>query len=528
MAYGHNSKPTSLLTKDSKAQLSSWIGKRCQFELLYKISRDGCCSDTFHDICDREGPTVTILYCTDNTVYGGFLSQSWTSSGNYIDDPNAFLFILSHQSVQNPRKFPLTDHTKAAFAHKLFGPTFGEVTGRDMIRLPQNRGQNYFFSGLQMWKGNIDNSLMQPHLISFQNTVYASNPRCPPDYGSPHANNSNQVFNLNGEVNFGVNSDGQYMNMNYINCMLVSDLEVYSVKAVVIQQASNLRQINTTHEVSKQWREPPQWSEQSFQQLKDFVSRYKPLPDMKISEVNILLVGQINAGKSSFFNTLNSIFRGEISARACAGSSQHSLTTDLRKYRIRNRATSGYLNFRLCDTRGLEEEMSMHLQDMALLLDGHLSDQYKFNPMAHATQRDLGFVLNPTFQDKIHCVAFVVDGSSIDVIKGNVSQKLMHFRSLMIERGIPHVVFLTKLDKVCPMVDEDVRKIYQSQACKKAIETAADVIGIPRGHVFPVKNYEQETQLQTNVSIVALTAMRQTLVFADDYLEDQYELQSDQ
>lgn len=46
--------------------------------------------------------------------------------------------------------------------------------------------------------------------------------------------------------------------------------------------------------------------------------------------------------------------------------------------------------------------------------------------------------------------------------------------------------------------------------------------------MFPVKNYEQETQLQTNVSIVALTAMRQTLVFADDYLEDQYELQSDQ
>lgn len=32
--------------------------------------------------------------------------------------------------------------------------------------------------------------------------------------------------------------------------------------AVVIQQASNLRQLNTTHEVSKQWREPPQWSEQ--------------------------------------------------------------------------------------------------------------------------------------------------------------------------------------------------------------------------------------------------------------------------
>lgn len=77
---------------------------------------------------------------------------------------------------------------------------------------------------------DIDNSFMQPYLISFQNTVH---PRCSPGYGSPHANNSNQIFNLNGEVNFGVNSDGQYMKMNNINNMFVSDLEVYSVKGII-------------------------------------------------------------------------------------------------------------------------------------------------------------------------------------------------------------------------------------------------------------------------------------------------------
>lgn len=95
---------------------------------------------------------------------------------------------------------------------------------------------------------------------------------------------------------------------------------------------------------------------------------------------------------------------------------------------------------------------------------------------------------------------------------------------LFIYSGIPNVVYLTKLDKVCPLVDEDVRRVYHSQACKQALETAADVIGVPRGHVFPVKNYEKESQLQTNISILALTAIRQTLVFADDYLEDKYEL----
>lgn len=121
--------------------------------MLYKISRDGCCSDTFHGICDGKGPTVTILYNTDDIAYGGFLSQCWTSSGNYIDDPKAFLFILSHHGFQNPRKFIVTDPKQAAFAHINFGPIFGDVSGRDMLALPHNRAQNYFFDGRKVWKG---------------------------------------------------------------------------------------------------------------------------------------------------------------------------------------------------------------------------------------------------------------------------------------------------------------------------------------------------------------------------------------
>lgn len=44
----------------------------------------------------------------------------------------------------------MTDQRKAAFAQKLFGPTFGVVSGRDMLPLPQNRAQNHLFNGLQV------------------------------------------------------------------------------------------------------------------------------------------------------------------------------------------------------------------------------------------------------------------------------------------------------------------------------------------------------------------------------------------
>ena len=37
-------------------------------------------------------------------------------------------------------------------------------------------------------------------------------------------------------------------------------------------------------------------------------------------------------------------------------------------------------------------------------------------------------------------------------------------------------------------------------------------VGLPRGHVFPVKNYENETDLDTNINILVLRALKQLLV----------------
>lgn len=65
---------------------------------------------------------------------------------------------------------------------------------------------------------------------------------------------------------------------------------------------------------------------QDFQELKEFVANYKPFVELKIPEVNILLIGPIAAGKSSFINTINTIFKGEMSSRVCPGWAENSLT----------------------------------------------------------------------------------------------------------------------------------------------------------------------------------------------------------
>lgn len=141
-------RPNELLTADDRAQLSLWIGQKCHFELLYKMSRDSCCSKKFHQLCDRKGPTVTILYNTDNSSYGGFLFQSWESSGGCIKDQHAFLFTLSYNGVRKPRKFPVTKPNQAAYAHNNLGPTFGEVES-ELLRgagQQQNNAVSFLFS----------------------------------------------------------------------------------------------------------------------------------------------------------------------------------------------------------------------------------------------------------------------------------------------------------------------------------------------------------------------------------------------
>lgn len=69
--------------------------------------------------------------------------------------------------------------------------------------------------------------------------------------------------------------------------------------------------------------------------------------------------------------------------------------------------------------------------------------------------------------------------------------------------------------------------MFTSSLVEDAVNKAADIIAIPRSHVLPVKNYEKETILNMDINILALVALRKSLMFADDFLENLYDWQQD-
>ncbi|KAK3580742.1 hypothetical protein CHS0354_023022 [Potamilus streckersoni] len=116
------------ITKNEKKQLETWIGQGPKtFQLLYSSERDGCSAITFHQRCDNQGSTVTVVYNTNNSVYGGFTKQSWKSTGGWVSDDCAFLFQLRLSGIEQCNKFPvvLAYIGSAIYGHSNYGPTFG-------------------------------------------------------------------------------------------------------------------------------------------------------------------------------------------------------------------------------------------------------------------------------------------------------------------------------------------------------------------------------------------------------------------
>lgn len=425
-----------------------------EFKLLYSFARDGANSGTFHTNCNNKGPTLTVIYDTEGSVYGGFTDQVWTGAGAYSIDRRAFLFRLRFKKNEAVSKFPVKRPESAIYCNAAYGPTFG---GHDI----------YSFNGV----------------LTAQNNV----------------------FTLNGSFSFGHSYDMGGVTIDQINgnVKTVTDLEVYEVADIV---------------VDRPWREIGEWDLEHLQELKSELESYCPPHGIEVKSSRVLFLGAVGAGKSSFFNTIASVFRGHVTGQAVCGSAEQSITSKFRIYRVRGSSLIQPLKFRLCDTRGIEENQGIDGTELNYLLEGNVPDGYQFNPSTPISPDIPGFISTPTLNEKIHCVCFVVDGSTAAVLPEKMLDKIKALQMKVRQKGVPQLILLTKVDKVCYEAEADVTTTFKSEAIRNLVDKVSDIFGVPRYHVLPVKNYEKEIDVKTDVSILALVALRQILRSSEDYL----------
>ncbi|XP_077081868.1 interferon-induced protein 44-like [Siphateles boraxobius] len=459
---------TSDLTEEQRNLLCALLGN-VELTLLYKASIHGYNASAFHQRCDRQGPTLLVAYNRSGYIFGGYTSVDYTQSGRQITDEEAFLFNLQGKI-----------------------PVCIKVNSGCNARLDDGRAPNF---GQQLY-----------FCYNNQPAVYHQGQNVYDKYGV-----YNQGQNLYGGFGARVNPFNFNPATLYGNDTQLNECEVYKV-----EQKKDL-QISAK---MKPWRNV-QWTAKRRDELMESIRDYKPMMT-SVSRIRILMIGPVGAGKSSFFNSINSVFMGRMTSKAMSGSAGTSLTTQFRTYPVKDGREGKPLPFVLCDTMGLEEQSAagLDIDDISSILQGHVPDRYKFNPTTPFQPEEQKASRPASLQEKIHCVVYVIDATKISLMSSKLEEKLGAIRRKVNTLGIPQMVLMTKVDEACPDVVEDLQNIYISSYIKTKVQEVSSRLGVPVSCVLPVKNYSQELELELNCDVLLLTALQQMLNFADDYLDD--------
>ncbi|GAA6213316.1 interferon-induced protein 44-like [Lates japonicus] len=272
--------------------------------------------------------------------------------------------------------------------------------------------------------------------------------------------------------------------------------------------------------LAKPWRNI-QWTAERKQQLMNSILNYKSCIKT-VNQARVLLVGPVGAGKSSFFNSINSAFRGNMTSQAIAGTAGTSVTTQFRTYTIKAGKGGGAVPLILCDTMGLEEnaDAGLDIEDLVNIHKGHIKDRYQFSPSAPLPDSAPGYKKHVTLNDKIHCVVYVVDTCKVSLLTQKMLDKFATIRKKTNQLGIPQILLMTKVEEACPLVAEDLKNVYRSVYIQRKARQLSESLGIPLTCVLPVKNYSEELDLDQDTDILLFTAVEQMLNYADSFFEN--------
>ena len=77
--------------------LREWLGNDYAMKLIYRASEHGYTAKSFYEYCDDKGPTLIIIKSSEEWIFGGYTTQSW--SGDGIDNDMIIIYIKMKKTM---------------------------------------------------------------------------------------------------------------------------------------------------------------------------------------------------------------------------------------------------------------------------------------------------------------------------------------------------------------------------------------------------------------------------------------------
>jgi len=122
---------SKILKAKEKKQLIRWLPKKDRkkkWKLMFRGSKHGFNGAQFHAKCDNKGaPTISVVESTLGHVFGGYTTIPWSSSNNYAQDSNSWIFLVRASKNTTPKsgKWKVTQTQYSVYHGASYGPSFG-------------------------------------------------------------------------------------------------------------------------------------------------------------------------------------------------------------------------------------------------------------------------------------------------------------------------------------------------------------------------------------------------------------------
>jgi hypothetical protein len=175
---------STLIESSYASVFASWIDKRdsmhydkrsipYKFKLLYRSSRDGFNTTSFHKNCDNKGPTIWIAKIQNSKqLIGGYNPLDWGGNCNWKNTTDSFLFnILDGKNISTAKLGPVNSLGNYAICcNNNHGPQMGN------LYCPNSNNWSYNISGTYYFNIGIPANILVENYEVFQiinyNSVY--------------------------------------------------------------------------------------------------------------------------------------------------------------------------------------------------------------------------------------------------------------------------------------------------------------------------------------------------------------------
>ncbi|CAB4403727.1 unnamed protein product [Rhizophagus irregularis] len=121
---------TELISKwIDRLEITDKMKSSYEFNLILRGSRDGFSPNKFHEICDNQSHTITIIKVKDsNEILGGYNPIIWKSDGGFDTTKDSFIFSFKNkENIKNCILSRISAYLEdcAIFNNMDYGPSFG-------------------------------------------------------------------------------------------------------------------------------------------------------------------------------------------------------------------------------------------------------------------------------------------------------------------------------------------------------------------------------------------------------------------